>query len=240
LSALGSAGHPGSRPPPPWGQRQGVRVGDDQGAIGVIGVGYVGLVSAVCFAHLGHKVFCLDVDERRIAALRAGQMPIYEPGLDKLLEDNVERLSFHHVVPRAAGRPAASLFIAIDTPPSPSGDADLSHVAPRRRQGGGRRRRSPAGHEEHGACGHRRGAAGRPAGRRRRRRALRQLSGVPARGRRHRGLPGSGPHRHRIVRRGRRRTTSRSCTVGIDAQVLRTTVPTAEMIQVRLQRVPRH
>ena len=69
-------------------------MGDDRAPIGVIGIGYVGLVSAVCFAHLGHKILCLDVDERRIAALRAWQIPIYEPGLDKLLEDNAERLSF--------------------------------------------------------------------------------------------------------------------------------------------------
>ena len=102
-------------------------MGDDQAPIGVIGVGYVGLVSAVCFAHLGHKVLCLDVDERRIAALRAGQMPIYEPGLDKLLEDNAERLSFTTSYPELLAA-CRVLFIAIDTPPSPSGDADLSHV----------------------------------------------------------------------------------------------------------------
>ncbi len=102
-------------------------MGDDRAPIGVIGIGYVGLVSAVCFAHLGHRVVCLDVDERRIAALRAGQMPIYEPGLEKLLDDNAERLSFttSYAELLAACR---ILFVAVDTPPSPSGDADLSRV----------------------------------------------------------------------------------------------------------------
>jgi UDPglucose 6-dehydrogenase len=102
-------------------------VGDDRAPIGVIGIGYVGLVSAVCFAHLGHRILCLDIDERRIAALRAGQMPIYEPGLDKLLEDNAERLSFTTSYPELLAA-CRILFIAVDTPPSPSGDADLNHV----------------------------------------------------------------------------------------------------------------
>jgi UDPglucose 6-dehydrogenase len=102
-------------------------VGDQRAPIGVIGIGYVGLVSAVCFAHLGHKIVCLDVDERRVAALRNGQMPIYEPGLDKLLEDNAERLSFTTSYPELLAT-CRILFVAVDTPPSPSGDADLRHV----------------------------------------------------------------------------------------------------------------
>ena len=62
--------------------------------IGVVGTGYVGLVSAVCFAHLGHDVVCMDVDEAKIGRLERGEVPIYEPGLEKLVGDNAARLSF--------------------------------------------------------------------------------------------------------------------------------------------------
>jgi UDPglucose 6-dehydrogenase len=95
--------------------------------IGVVGTGYVGLVSAVCFAHLGHRVVCMDVDESKIARLRAGEAPIYEPGLDKLIDDNASRLSFTTSYDELLDA-CAVLFIAVDTPPSPSGDADLSRV----------------------------------------------------------------------------------------------------------------
>ncbi len=95
--------------------------------IGVVGTGYVGLVSAVCFAHLGHRVVCMDVDEAKIAGLRAGQVPIYEPGLDKLIDDTSERLSFTTSYDELLDA-CRILFVAVDTPPSPSGDADLSRV----------------------------------------------------------------------------------------------------------------
>ena len=72
--------------------------------IGVVGTGYVGLVSAVCFAHLGHPVVCMDVDAAKIERLRRGQVPIYEPGLDKLVDDNASRLAFTTLVRRAARR----------------------------------------------------------------------------------------------------------------------------------------
>jgi UDPglucose 6-dehydrogenase len=99
----------------------------DAAPIGVVGTGYVGLVSAVCFAHLGHDVVCMDVDEAKIARLERGEVPIYEPGLEKLVADNAARLSFttsYDVVLDSC----SILFIAVDTPPSPSGDADLSRV----------------------------------------------------------------------------------------------------------------
>ena len=95
--------------------------------IGVVGTGYVGLVSAVCFAHLGHDVVCMDVDEAKIARLERGEVPIFEPGLEKLVADNAARLSFttsYDVLLESCH----VLFIAVDTPPSPSGDADLSRV----------------------------------------------------------------------------------------------------------------
>jgi UDPglucose 6-dehydrogenase len=99
----------------------------DSAPIGVVGTGYVGLVSAVCFAHLGHDVVCMDVDEAKIARLEGGDVPIYEPGLEKLVADNAARLSFTTSYDTLLER-CSVLFIAVDTPPSPSGDADLSRV----------------------------------------------------------------------------------------------------------------
>ena len=108
-----------------------------QPPVGVIGVGYVGLVTAVCIAHLGHDVVCLDVDEAKIDALRAGRVPIYEPGLDELMAGARERLSFTTSYDELCER-CRMLFIAVDTPPSPSGDADLSRVDAGRARGRGR------------------------------------------------------------------------------------------------------
>ncbi|NLE21276.1 MAG: UDP-glucose/GDP-mannose dehydrogenase family protein [Actinobacteria bacterium] len=99
----------------------------DAAPIGVVGTGYVGLVSAVCFAHLGHDVVCMDVDEGKIAKLERGEVPIYEPGLEKLMADNAARLSYTTSYD-ALLEHCRILFIAVDTPPSPSGDADLSRV----------------------------------------------------------------------------------------------------------------
>ncbi len=99
----------------------------DAAPIGVVGTGYVGLVSAVCFAHLGHDVVCMDIDEGKIAGLKRGDVPIYEPGLEKLVADNAARLSFTTSYDDLLDS-CRLLFIAVDTPPSPSGDADLSRV----------------------------------------------------------------------------------------------------------------
>jgi UDPglucose 6-dehydrogenase len=98
--------------------------------IAMIGTGYVGLVSGACFSDFGHDVVCVDKDERKIEALRRGIMPIYEPGLDHLVERNVRdgRLSF--TTDLAAGvADAEAVFIAVGTP-SRRGDghADLSYV----------------------------------------------------------------------------------------------------------------
>ena len=95
--------------------------------IGVFGAGYVGLVSGACFAELGHEVVVRDVVPDRIEALRRGEVPIYEPGLDELLARNRERLRFTLDVQDAVDG-ADFLFVAVGTPPTPSGDADLSAV----------------------------------------------------------------------------------------------------------------
>ncbi|HEX9577144.1 MAG TPA: UDP-glucose/GDP-mannose dehydrogenase family protein [Myxococcales bacterium] len=94
--------------------------------IAVIGTGYVGLVAGTCFADSGHMVVCVDVDAAKIAQLRQGKTPIYEPGLDELLHRNIaaERLSFS-TDPAAAVKASEVVFIAVGTPQADSGDADL-------------------------------------------------------------------------------------------------------------------
>jgi UDPglucose 6-dehydrogenase len=102
-------------------------VAELQRPVGVIGVGYVGLVTAVCIAHLGHRVVCMDLDEAKIEALRSGRVPIYEPGLDEVMAGARDRLSYTSSYDELFDQ-CHTLFIAVDTPPSPSGDADLSRV----------------------------------------------------------------------------------------------------------------
>src|SRR5919199_5744271 len=99
----------------------------DREPIGVIGAGWVGLVTAACFADLGHDVHVRDIVAPKIDALRRGEVPIYEPGLSELLERNAERL---HFTTRMKDVTAAAglLFCCVDTPPTYSGDADLSRV----------------------------------------------------------------------------------------------------------------
>ena len=95
--------------------------------MGIFGAGYVGLVTGACFADLGHEVVVRDVLPERIELLRAGEVPIYEPGLEELLQRNAERLSFTLDVAEAVDG-ADFLYVAVGTPPTYSGDADLSAV----------------------------------------------------------------------------------------------------------------
>jgi UDPglucose 6-dehydrogenase len=95
--------------------------------IGVIGTGYVGLVTAAGFAELGSDVWCVDIDEAKVERLRRGEVPIYEPGLQELLARNAQRLHFSTSIADALEH-ARLLFIAVGTPPTYSGDADLSAV----------------------------------------------------------------------------------------------------------------
>jgi UDPglucose 6-dehydrogenase len=96
-------------------------------SIGIFGAGYVGLVTGACFAELGHEVVVRDIVPERIEALRRGEVPIYEPGLEELLERNAERLGFTLDVGEAVAG-AEFLYICVGTPPTYSGDADLSAV----------------------------------------------------------------------------------------------------------------
>jgi len=95
--------------------------------IGIIGAGWVGLVTAACFAELGHRVIVLDVVPERIEQLKAGNVPIYEPGLTELLERNKERMSYTLEIKDVTDE-ADFYFICVGTPPTYSGDADLSAV----------------------------------------------------------------------------------------------------------------
>ena len=100
--------------------------------VGVVGSGYVGLVTGACLAHLGHRVTCVDTDEERIRQLRSGRMPVYEPGLEELVSRGVrrERLYFagSESLERLVGE-ADVVFISVDTPQGDDGAADLSNVA---------------------------------------------------------------------------------------------------------------
>ena len=97
--------------------------------ISVIGTGYVGLVAGTCLADSGNDVVCVDIDAGKIARLNAGEVPIYEPGLEELIRRNVrdERLSFSTDLPAAVAR-SQVVFIAVGTPEGEDGTADLQYV----------------------------------------------------------------------------------------------------------------
>ena len=95
----------------------------------MVGTGYVGLVTGACFAEMGHLVFCVDTDTAKIAGLRAGAVPIYEPDLAELVQRNVAADRLHFTSSYQEGmRDAEFVFIAVDTPPAADGQADLTHI----------------------------------------------------------------------------------------------------------------
>src|SRR3954454_1657478 len=96
--------------------------------IAVIGTGYVGLVSGACFAEFGVDVTCVDVDESKIEKLNNGIIPIYEPGLDTIVDKNVAagRLIFTTDL-KSAVENALVVFLAVGTPPKPDGSPDMSY-----------------------------------------------------------------------------------------------------------------
>jgi UDPglucose 6-dehydrogenase len=96
-------------------------------AIGVVGVGWVGLVTATCFAELGHPVIAMDIDEGTVSSLNSGDVPFHEPGLAELVANNRDRLTFTSSSDELL-EGARLLFCCVDTPPTYSGDADLSRV----------------------------------------------------------------------------------------------------------------
>src|SRR5262249_7977942 len=97
--------------------------------IAVVGTGYVGLVLGACLAENGNAVACVDKDESKVDMLKAGRMPLYEPGLGEIVRrnDHEERLTFTTDLPSAV-RASAIVFIAVGTPQGEDGAADLQHV----------------------------------------------------------------------------------------------------------------
>jgi UDPglucose 6-dehydrogenase len=97
--------------------------------LSIFGTGYVGLVTGACLAEVGHDVLCMDVDRRKVEALQGGSVPIWEPGLDEILRNNLEhgRLQFSTDAATAVEH-ANLLFIAVGTPPEEDGSADLQYV----------------------------------------------------------------------------------------------------------------
>ena len=97
--------------------------------ISIIGSGYVGLVTGACFADVGHHVICVDNDSEKVKQLKAGEIPIYEPGLEEIIHRNVsaQRLHFTGNIQEAVER-SQIIFIAVPTPQLPDGDVDLSFV----------------------------------------------------------------------------------------------------------------
>src|SRR5215510_4634743 len=95
----------------------------------IFGSGYVGLVTGACFAEVGNNVLCVDIDEQKIAMLKRGESPIYEPGLDELLKRNIAagRLTFTTSAEEGVKR-GLFQFIAVGTPPDDDGSADLRYV----------------------------------------------------------------------------------------------------------------
>src|SRR3954454_20522900 len=95
--------------------------------IGVVGAGWVGLVTAACFAELGHEVWARDIVPEKVESLSRGEVPIHEPGLPELVTKNAERLHFTTGMGDLLER-AGLPFVCVHTPPTYSGDADLSRV----------------------------------------------------------------------------------------------------------------
>ncbi len=97
--------------------------------VAIIGTGYVGLVTGTCFAETGNNVVCIDINEEKIAQLRRGETPIYEPGLDNLLERNIKDKRLTFTTSLADGiKGAQIIFLALPTPPGKDGAADLQYV----------------------------------------------------------------------------------------------------------------
>ncbi len=96
--------------------------------ISVIGTGYVGLVSGVCFAEMGNKVTCIDIDENKVQMMRDGKSPIYEPGLERLMQSNIEGNRIFFSTGYESIKDAKAVFMAVGTPSGDDGNADLTYL----------------------------------------------------------------------------------------------------------------
>ena len=98
--------------------------------ISVAGTGYVGLVAGVCFAHVGHNVTCVDIDENKVKLMESGISPIYETGLEELMQENYNEGRLHYTTDYASAyKDSDVIFIGVGTPELPDGSADLSYIA---------------------------------------------------------------------------------------------------------------
>ena len=97
--------------------------------IAVVGTGYVGLVTGTCFAETGNEVICVDIDKNKIEKMKSGIIPIYEPGLDVLVERNIKvgRLKFTTEIKEAV-RKSEVIFLSLPTPQDEDGSADLKYI----------------------------------------------------------------------------------------------------------------
>jgi len=103
--------------------------------IAVAGTGYVGLVAGVCFAEVGHKVICVDIDEEKVNIMKKGISPIYEDGLEELMQKNYSAGRIDYTTDyKSAYKDADAIFLGVGTPEQPDGSADLSHIATVARQ----------------------------------------------------------------------------------------------------------
>lgn len=103
--------------------------------IAVAGTGYVGLVAGACFAEMGHKVTCVDIDDKKVELMKSGVSPIYEAGLEELMQKNYAAGRIDYTTDyQAAYRDADAIFIGVGTPEQPDGSANLSHIATVARQ----------------------------------------------------------------------------------------------------------
>ena len=96
--------------------------------VSVIGTGYVGLVTGTCFAELGHTVTCIDIDEKKIKILKDGKCPIYEPGLQELIDRNVKARRLGFASDYSSVATSKTIFLAVGTPSQENGDADLHYL----------------------------------------------------------------------------------------------------------------
>ena len=97
--------------------------------IAVVGTGHVGLVTGTCFAEMGHTVTCVDIDKKKIDGLKRGLLPIYEPGLEEMVEENFREGRLHFTTSLSEAVQNANVhFIAVETPPGEDGSADLQYV----------------------------------------------------------------------------------------------------------------
>ena len=95
----------------------------------IYGSGYVGLVTGVCLAQVGNQVLCVDIDKQKVKMLQSGQVPIYEPGLDDMIQQNIAAGRINFTQDPAEGvKHGLFQFIAVGTPPDEDGSADLRHV----------------------------------------------------------------------------------------------------------------